>query len=185
VKKIFPLIIFLLAGCGSEETIVDCAQSDLALELIEVVDATCGEADGSISLIATGGTPPYRYKAGDFFTNETGVFTDLSQGIYDLSVSDANNCTSSARGVVVNPQGVVSFAQSIAPILTSNCTLPGCHVPEEGTSRQDLTNFTLVQQFAEEIKARTQRREMPKEGSLTQSQIDLIACWVDGGALDN
>jgi len=35
------------------------------------------------------------------------------------------------------------------------------------------------------MKARTQSRNMPKEGTLTQAEIDAIGCWVDDGALNN
>ena len=185
MKKYTPVLMLLLFSCQQESTSVDCAASGLNLEIVETSAATCGQSDGSILLAATGGVGPYTFNIGGTNFSESGDFNGLRQGIYDVGVTDANNCAISRRGIAIDPEGVVSFSESIAPILSSNCTLAGCHVPEPGTSRQDLTNFTIVQQLAKEIKARTQNGEMPKTGSISQSQIDLIACWVDGGALDN
>ncbi len=45
--------------------------------------------------------------------------------------------------------------------------------------------FSEVQSNAALIKTKTRDRSMPKIGSLTQSQIDLITCWVDQGAKNN
>jgi len=77
----------------------------------------------------------------------------------------------------------VSFSASISPIISTNCALPQCH----GGSPflPDFREFSIIQSKAAKIRTRTQNRSMPQIGSLTQQEIDLIACWVDDGALDN
>ena len=45
--------------------------------------------------------------------------------------------------------------------------------------------FANVQGNAGQIKTLTGNRTMPAEGSLTQAEIDMIACWVDDGAVAN
>ena len=75
----------------------------------------------------------------------------------------------------------VSYTNDINPLFTQKCS--PCHIG--GGQFPDLTTYESVSQNADAIKAQTQSGNMPKEGMLTQDQIDLIACWVDNGAFDN
>jgi len=77
----------------------------------------------------------------------------------------------------------VTFSSVIQPIINTSCAITGCHVP--GTGRANFLNFNEIQNNAAGIKSRTQSRDMPRIGSLTQLQIDQIGCWVDEGALNN
>lgn len=79
----------------------------------------------------------------------------------------------------------VSLENDIMPLLLAQCTFSGCHNGDLGASR-DWTAKSNILEKASGIKARTQSGSMPRSpGVLTQNQIDLIACWVDNGALDN
>ena len=65
----------------------------------------------------------------------------------------------------------------------NNCAVSGCH---NGTQFPDFRSLSNIQQNKDQIRQRTQTGNMPPNGrSLTQQQIDLIACWIDDGALDN
>jgi len=87
----------------------------------------------------------------------------------------------------------VSFSNDIKPIITSNCAIQGqndkCHNGDNGA---DL-NWTVLsnfQQHAQEVKRRIQLPQsnadhMPREGAITDQQIQLIICWVEQGAQDN
>jgi len=78
----------------------------------------------------------------------------------------------------------LSFKDVIKPIMDTNCTVSGCHVP--GTGLPDFTQFANIQLVASEIKLRTDVRDMPQGGRvLTRLQIAQIACWVDNGAQNN
>lgn len=79
----------------------------------------------------------------------------------------------------------VSFETDVKPIIEMYCQInnSGCH-----GMNPDIPNWSIfseVQSHAAIIKTKTRDRSMPKIGSLTQSQIDLITCWVDNGAKDN
>lgn len=56
-------------------------------------ESATGEADGTITVIATGGTDPLEYTLtpGDVINN-TGIFTGLSGGDYTVSVTDLYDC---------------------------------------------------------------------------------------------
>jgi hypothetical protein len=62
-----------------------------------------------------------------------------------------------------------SFATNINPIIQSNCAIPTCHAAGSTNGPGPLTT----------------NAQMPKNGSLTNSQIKTISCWVDSGAPNN
>ena len=80
-------------GCqGTDEVSVE--QVNPIIFSAETEDITCfGGADGQIQIVVTGGgTPPYNLK----WTNQGDVNSsflyDLSAGVYDLEISDVNDC---------------------------------------------------------------------------------------------
>lgn len=83
------------------------------------------------------------------------------------------------------PRGLTgtSYANDIKPILDTYCNFSGCHGACNGTT--DWTKFNNVWDRAENIRNPTGVRNIPPIGELTQDQINMIACWVDDGALNN
>lgn len=77
---------------------------------------------------------------------------------------------------------VITWQNDILPLMKSSCATSGCH---DGITRLDWSNYDLVKKYSATIKSRTKSRNMPVDGSLTQKEIDMIACWVDNGALNN
>jgi gliding motility-associated-like protein len=65
------------------------------------VDALCGEDNGSVDLTVTGGTTPYTYEWSNLTTNEDP--DNLGGGSFDVTVTDANDCTIVATAVVSTP----------------------------------------------------------------------------------
>ena len=76
----------------------------------------------------------------------------------------------------------VSWQRDILPIMINACSTSGCH---DGISRRDWKNYNEVRQYADAIRKRTLDRSMPFDEPLPQNQIDLIVCWVEGGAVNN
>jgi hypothetical protein len=66
------------------------------------VDAKCfGAASGSVSVSAQGGTPGYTYLWSTAATTDT--VSGLAANTYAVTVTDANNCTSTAQATVGQP----------------------------------------------------------------------------------
>jgi gliding motility-associated-like protein len=63
---------------------------------ISVKSVTCyGDTDGSVTVIGSGGTPPYTYTLNPgTIINSTGIFTGLTAGIYTVTVDDSHGCPS-------------------------------------------------------------------------------------------
>jgi hypothetical protein len=139
----------------------------------------CNSSMGTISAVANNGVEPYSFRIDEGVFHESSSFSDLPAGSYTVTVKDATGCEA-ARTIRV--QSGVSFQADISPIISTNCTISGCH---NGTQFPDLRNFANIKANASQIKALTSSRAMPQNGSLTQAQIDMIACWVDDGAPSN
>ena len=79
-------------------------------------NAASGSADGAISLAVTGGTAAYSYNWAT--TDGSGLSataqnqTGLSAGTYNVTVTDANSCTSSASYTLTQPTPVTHVASS-------------------------------------------------------------------------
>lgn len=94
--------------------------------------ASCGLADGSISMVVEGGTSPYTY----VWTNGADPVkdpTDLMAGTYDIIVTDNNGCTVAASAEVVNPN---------APVMTFSSTNVLCFGESSGTITLNVTSGT-------------------------------------------
>ena len=90
------------------------------------------------------------------------------------------------------PATAPTFSKDVAPIVFNNCA--SCHRAGE-VAPMTLTSYDDVRPWAKVIKSKIMSREMPPWGadpahslkmrndrSLTQTQIDTIVAWVDGGA---
>jgi gliding motility-associated-like protein len=64
----------------------------IKLGLAYVVPSECSKASGSVTLQASGGTPPYQYSKDLVNWQTSNVFNDLSYGFYYFAARDANGC---------------------------------------------------------------------------------------------
>ena len=145
----------------------------------EATEAGCNSTNGSITVTPSNGAVPYNFKIDNSAFTADSTFTDLAHGDYTIVVNDATGCEISQT---VKIKSGVSFSTSISTIIQTNCVVTGCH---NGSQFPDFRVFKNIHDNAAQIKKLTGNRTMPDEGSLTQAEIDLIACWVDDGALDN
>lgn len=146
---------------------------------VSFTTAGCTEDEGSITIISSDGKEPYLYKIGEESFQQENVFHGLPQGSYTVVTKDAINCEVSQEVRILS--GTL-YSATVSPIIETNCAVSGCH---SGSQAPDLRNFDNIQANASSIKSAVVSGRMPKEGSLTQSEIDAIACWVDDGAPNN
>ena len=95
---------------------------------------TCSQNNGTIAAIASGGTGILTYAANSS-TNFTGVFTGLSNATYQVTVTDANTCSTTTNVVVLNaPSPIITLAadtilcfggtSTITAMLVSGASVP-------------------------------------------------------------
>jgi gliding motility-associated-like protein len=101
------VIVTDLIGCSSGDSVMIQEPTQLTLTTSSV-NATCNQADGSASVIASGGVSPYTYQwlPGNF---SGATANNITPGSYTITVSDSHNCQSSASVTVNNTPGVVAM----------------------------------------------------------------------------
>ncbi len=71
-------------------------------------DVTCfGDCDGSATVLASGGTAPYTYAWNDPAAQTTTTASNLCPGTYNVSITDANNCTFSMNVTIGEPLQII------------------------------------------------------------------------------
>ncbi|NJK82539.1 MAG: tetratricopeptide repeat protein [Saprospiraceae bacterium] len=78
-------------GCISTQNVVINATPDLSVTIENLQNASCDKLNGQFTVQATGGTAPYTYNVGNGTTNNP-TFTNLAEGTYTVTVTDARNC---------------------------------------------------------------------------------------------
>jgi hypothetical protein len=179
---IYRVIVTDANGCSKSVDNVSIKASDFSFTADITADNSCLSGNGRIVINVTQTNPPYSFKlgSGDFSPNNT--FADLATGTYGFSVKDDNDCSVFLSLTVPRGFTGTSWLNDVKPIIDKSCALSGCH---DGRARTDLRVYQNSKAQAKNIKSKTQDKSMPREGSLSQAEIDLIACWVDDGAILN
>jgi hypothetical protein len=146
-------------------------------------DKECINHDGSITIEVQEGTAPFSFTLNDGQETANNSFTNLAAGDYSIVIKDAASCTAKLNITVQQANTNTSWTNNILPIIITNCAVNGCH---DGKTRTDYRLYNNALKNAANIKLYTQDGRMPFDDlALSQSQIDLIACWVNEGAPEN
>ena len=80
------------AACTLIQDFSIAASSAPEFSSIELTDAQCGEPNGSVQALATGGIPPYSFQISGQTPGTSGTFQNLSSGGYLLTLEDDAGC---------------------------------------------------------------------------------------------
>ncbi len=141
-------------------------------------NSNCQSNNGNITVVAEDGVEPYSFRINEQSPQNNGEFANLSLGEYAIVVADASGCEITRQVKILSD---VVFAQ-VKTIITTNCAVSNCH---DGSISPDLRNNQNIQSSASRIQSRTGARSMPPRNSgrsLTDNEIQEIACWVNDGA---
>lgn len=105
---------------GRTQTAVATVNSANAANLSsQVVPPSCDNSnDGSISVTAIGGTPPYSYSWSNSMI--TSAISGLNAGIYTVTVTDLSLCTATSTFTLAAPPPIIKTITQSGLILTSN-----------------------------------------------------------------
>jgi hypothetical protein len=179
----YSILVSDANSCTTSLDNITILSDDFSFTTSIVSNTSCLAGNGAVTIDVVNTNPPYNFKLGGGSFTSDNVFTGLTTGNHVITVKDNNNCTVTLS--VTIPQGTTgtSWASDVKPILEKNCAITGCH---NGVSRSNnFSDYTSAKTHAKSIKSKTRDRSMPFDGALTQSQIDLITCWVDDGAQMN
>jgi hypothetical protein len=165
-----------ITGLGMVES-----SSGLMMTVDLSADAGCDTGNGILSVDVTGGEAPYQYRLDNGSFQDTPEFSGLAAGSYTLTAQDVNGCLVTTIAEVING---TSLMEDVMPVITANCAVSGCHDGKSGIP--DWSDQSMVIANAANIKTRTGNGTMPPgDRSITDEEIQTIACWVDDGAEDN
>ncbi len=169
-------------GCVKSVNNIAIVGANFSFSTTILEDNLCLGGNGEASITVVDGNPPYTFNiaGGTFF--DINSFTGLSSGNHTIGVKDVNGCIVTLTITVPKGKSNTSWINDIRPIVQTSCAIADCH---DGVSRPDLKIYSNAKKVAVQMKTETRNRNMPRDGTLTQSEIDLIGCWVDDGALDN
>lgn len=106
-------------GCDTKQTLtIESTTTELATDIDEIIDATCGEDNGGFEVVVDNGTAPYTYNIGNGATDNS-VFTDLAPGVYSVTVMDAAACEAVHDLTVVRESEAISA--SISSVRIAEC----------------------------------------------------------------
>jgi len=106
-------------GCTGSCSITLTDTTDPTCSAMQTLAPSCGMSTGNASATPTGGSFPFTYLWDDGQT--TAVATNLSEGMYTVTVTDANGCTSSCTATLVDSNNLTCAAsQTTAPICAMN-----------------------------------------------------------------
>ncbi|GAA5020343.1 hypothetical protein GCM10011506_05060 [Marivirga lumbricoides] len=141
-------------------------------------NASCGSNNGSITIATEGGVEPLQFRIDTNDFQSTNVFNGLAQGKYQVLVKDANGCEVSSEVEITSD---VVFSD-VKALISQNCATASCH---GGNVSPDFRQDGNIVSRASSIQSRTGSKSMPPPSSgksLSDSQIQQIACWVNDGA---
>jgi hypothetical protein len=104
------------------------------------------------------------------------------------SKSDSGgNSNNGGGGITYSCAGITpKFAADVQPILTSVCASnANCHAAGSANSGGPFTTHAQVDAKKSNIKAAILSGSMPKNTTLSQTQINNFICWIDNGAPNN
>ena len=104
-------------GCLARKSTTVGVGKKLSLINLTTNPATCFESDGSISVLVSGGTPPYSYNLSNgsskIVTSNSVTFNGLSSGNYTISITDAGICSISQEIYLVSGQAFSIFQMNV------------------------------------------------------------------------
>ncbi|MEO8085539.1 MAG: gliding motility-associated C-terminal domain-containing protein [Bacteroidota bacterium] len=110
----YNIIVLDTAGCSANNTVLIIEPPALNANHL-VVNAACGQSNGSATLNVTGGTGAYQYSIDGVNFQASPVFNNLFAGGYTITIRDANNC------IVTHPLTVNNLlAPNISSVPTQN-----------------------------------------------------------------
>lgn len=92
-------------GCEGSQTVSLTQPEALVLSVAAKEDVSCyGEANGSIALNVTGGTPGYAFSLNGGAFTETARFDQLPAGMHTIELRDLNQCTEKLEITLEQPE---------------------------------------------------------------------------------
>ncbi|MEO0778154.1 MAG: hypothetical protein AAF146_16420, partial [Bacteroidota bacterium] len=110
----YEVVVTDINNCSITQSFVITEPAELTADILNIVPATCGDANGSVEIDVNGGTPPYTFLWNGSIMDQNP--SGLPAGDYNLVATDANGCTVSALAQVIPPDGLAFQPTDVRPV---------------------------------------------------------------------
>ena len=90
-------------GCQGSQTVTVAEPAAMSTSATTVAAVCNGDPNGTITITAGGGTPPYQYSIDGGVNWQGGNTFTVAAGVYSIIIRDANNCTVTQTATVTEP----------------------------------------------------------------------------------
>jgi len=129
-------------GCRIDTSVTLTGFPHISLDGVTMTQPSCyGRTDGSLTLLASGGRPPFTYSfnSNDSWGNAP-VFSDKGAGQYVLRAKDANNCIKDTTVFLSQPEKIIVDTAAVG----NDCN----GVDNGGVINIEVTGGTMPYQYA-------------------------------------
>lgn len=109
LNEIVVIEVRAIGPCGESSTTFSCQTPPCIVPTLMGLNASptsCFDGeDGTVLIEMEGGVPPYTYTLGAQ-QNTTGLFTDLTAGLYEIIITDAVDCVQTVPAVIGQPSAL-------------------------------------------------------------------------------
>jgi uncharacterized protein (DUF2141 family) len=128
------------AECSGETDLILIEQPDeLTCEIIEFTESECEADNGTATVAAYGGTPPYNYLWNDPMAQTTATAVDLAPGLYIVTITDTNGCETTCEVEITEEPCIINCETAYAMLEGDGV----CFI-NNGFDRWGWTNPVLV-----------------------------------------
>ena len=109
----YAIIVRDSSGCESTGT-ATINEAPPVTHTATVTNTSCGNSNGNIAVVPSGGVSPYQYSIdGGTTFQSAGFFNNLQSGTYDVVVVDANGCSSTVSTETIGGSAPFSAATTV------------------------------------------------------------------------
>ncbi len=137
-------------------------------------DATCGAANGSVTLSVNGGTTPYNFIWNNGATTQN--LSAVTSGTYNVTITDDNNCSTTANATVNVPSALSA---------STTATDVQCNGATDGTVNLTVSGGTTPYDFLWDNGATTQNLAAVAAGTYNVTVTDDDGCAINASAIVN
>jgi gliding motility-associated-like protein len=136
--------------CGGCSTTTTATVNNLpgpSVSIPTVVNATCGFANGSATPIVIGGVSPFTYQWNSSPVQYGQILSNVIAGTYNITVTDANQCTAMNTVTIPNIAGPTTTISNIIPATCGLTDGSATAVPNGGTPLYSYLWSSIPQQI--------------------------------------
>ncbi|WP_224996631.1 SprB repeat-containing protein [Cesiribacter sp. SM1] len=132
-------IVLFLLGCSGDPEPEPC-QTPPAIVNVAIVNASCGNDNGSLQVQASGGSGALSYSLNNGSFQQSSQFSNLAAGTYTLKVRDEQGCTTEQQSAIAESSSLLASIQSST---NAGCGTSNGGVAISGTGGQGSYTYSL------------------------------------------